>query len=291
MHLRRSWLYVPASSEKMIRKAAGLGADVIIFDFEDSVAPNPEAKEEARAILASTLPALDFGRSEIMIRVNEVGGNFGPEDISRAARLRPSAVVLPKTHAAADVLRAEEILARAEGEAGAPPGRVNLAPMIESAAGVENAAAIAAAPRVTALLLGTADLARELGMRLTPEGRELDYVLMRVRMATGAAGADAVDAPTFAFRDMELLERQSRIAADMGYVGKSAVHPGQLEVIHRVFSPGPEEVEKARAVWAAWEKAQAEGAGVASLEGELVEKPFAERARRIIEAAEAIAAS
>ncbi len=285
IRLRRSVLFVPGSSPKMHQKAAGLPADALILDLEDAVAPS--AKEEARALTCKALRELDFGAKEVMVRVNARASGLWEGDLRALVPARPSAIVLPKVSSPLEVEEADRFMGELEEAHGITRGETGLAVMIETARGLQEAPTIASSsPRMTALLFGAADFTAEVGGRLTPEGLELLYPMSRVKLAAAVAGIDALDSPCFNINDMATLERQARRAADLGFAGKTLIHPAQVEVVNRVFSPTDEEIAFARKVIEAYERAEAEGKGVSALEGELVEAPVVMRARRILLIAE-----
>jgi len=266
--LRRSLLYVPASSEPMLRKAGARGADVLILDLEDGVLP--DAKDEARARLLRLYHELDFGAAEALVRVNSPGSPWHERDVEMAASLRPAGVVLPK---AAD----PEALARCDARLGVP-----LWLMIETAEGVLRAAELARAPRVTALVFGAADFRESLRAGRHPEELELLPARMQIVMAARAADTLAFDTPWFEYQDADGLRRSAARARLLGFDGKSAIHPGQLTVIHDVFAPTPAEIERARRVIAALGEAAARGQGVAVLDGEMIEALHGRAARRML---------
>jgi citrate lyase beta subunit len=266
--LRRSLLYVPASAEAMLRKAGGRGADVLILDLEDGV--HPDAKDEARARLARLYRDLDFGRSEALVRVNPPGSPWHERDVEMAAALRPAGVVLPK---AAD----PEALARLDARLG-----VALWLMIETAAGLLRAAELARAPRVAALVFGAADFRESLRAGRHPEELELHVARSQLLVAARAAEVEAFDTPWFEYRDADGLRRSAERARLLGFDGKSAIHPGQLALIHEVFAPRPAEIERARRVIAALDEAAARGLGVAVLDGEMIEALHGRGARRTL---------
>ena len=271
----RSALYVPADRPGALARAAGLGADILILDLEDAVAPG--AKDAARAAVAA-LPPPKVPRSPLRaLRINAAGTPWHEADLEMAARLRPDAVVLPKAGAAEDAARA----------AAALPEGIALWAMIETAAGVLAAPAIAAAPRVAALVVGTNDLAAE----LRTQGRAaLSHALQRTVLAARAAGAVALDGVCNAFRDEEALRAECREGRALGFDGKTLIHPSQVAVANAVFAPSAEEVDLARRRIAAFRAAEAAGNGVAVLDGRIVEALHASEARRVLAMADAVAA-
>ena len=270
----RSVLYVPADKPRAMEKAAGLDADAVIFDLEDAVAP--EAKDDARDHLADAL-GRDWGRKLRLVRVNGAGTPWHGADLALAERTRPDAVLLPKVGGAEAVALA----------AGALPGQVAVWAMIETPAGVLAAPAIAAAPRMGGLVMGTNDLAKE----LRSHGRSaLAYALQRTVLAARAAGIVAIDGVCNAFRDEDALRAECAEGRAFGFDGKSLIHPLQIAVANAAFGPSEEEIDLARRQIAAFEAAEAEGKGVAVLDGRIVESLHVAEARRVMAMADAVAA-
>jgi citrate lyase beta subunit len=267
--LRRSLLYVPASSEAMLRKVGSRGADVVIVDLEDGVLP--EAKDDARARAERLWRELDFGGSEALLRVNAPGTPWHEADLDGAARLRPAGVVLPKCEDPTAVARAAARL----------PG-TSLFLMVETARGVLAAPELARAPLAAALLFGAADFRASIRASRDPEEGELALARGTLVLAARAAGIEAFDTPFFDYRDETGLETSARRARTLGFDGKTCIHPGQVAVVNRVFSPSEEEVTRAGRVVAALEAAAREGRGVATVDGEMVEPLHAAEARRVL---------
>ncbi len=277
--LKRSLLYTPGSSEKMIRKAGRRGADVLILDLEDGV--HPDAKDQAREQVARLIPEVDFGGAEVFVRANSLSSPWGARDIEAIAGIRPDGVVLPKVSDEDDVTPVDEKL----GEA------TPLFLMIETAAGVLNVASLArCSPRVAGLVLGAADYRESMRMQPDAEEREIFFARSQVVHAARAAGTDvfAFDTPTFEYLDDEALDRSARRARLLGFDGKTAVHPAQVATINEIFSPTPSEVARATKVAAAMEKAMKQGSSVTSLDGELIEELHLKGAKRTLDQAKAL---
>lgn len=269
--LRRSLLYVPASAEPMVRRAGSRGADVLILDLEDGV--HADRKDAARAGLAALLREVDFGGAELLLRVNALGTPWCEADLAAARGLPLGGVVLPKVAAAASVAVVDAALA----------GSMALFVMIENVAGVLAAREIAAgSPRVAGLLFGAADYRESLRARRLADEAELAFGRSQVLHAARAVGASAFDTPWFEYRDADGLEASARRARGLGFDGKTAIHPAQVAVINRVFAPTPGEIERARAVVAALERAAAEGRGVATVGDEMVEALHRAEAERTL---------
>ena len=264
--LRRSLLYVPAANPRAVDKARALPCDAVILDLEDSVAP--EAKDQARAAAAAAIAA-GFGGREVALRCNPLDSPWGEADLKAALAARPDAVVLPKARGAADVEAAGAVLGAG----------IELWPMIETCRAVLALAGIAAAPGVGALLVGTNDLAAEMRCRAGVGREALAGVLSQVVVAARAFGLSPLDGPYNDFKDPGGLESQCRHAAELGFDGKSLIHPAQIDPANRLFSPSAERIAWARAVIAAFE-AQPD-AGVLAVDGEMVERLHLAEARRL----------
>ncbi|MBI4537468.1 MAG: CoA ester lyase [candidate division NC10 bacterium] len=287
-HLRRSFLYVPGSEDRKVLKAAGLGADAVILDFEDAVAESQKAA--ARTLVRAFLPSQPRGQVEWLIRIGGIESPHFDADLRAAVAARPDGVIISKVNRPEALLQAEVRLAEAELAAGRPMGSIRLFAMIESARAVLNAFAIATAtPRLAGLLLGHVDLSLEIGITPGPAGHgTILHARCQLVLAARAAGVDVVDCVYLTLRDTEGLRGEAAQAAGLGFTGKQAIHPGQLAGIHEAFTPTPQRVARARRILAAWQQAQAEGKGVIALDGELVEPPVVALEQRILERAGAI---
>ena len=281
---RRSALYMPASNARAIEKARDLACDVVILDLEDAVAP--EAKPAARAQALEAVKAGGFGRREVVIRVNGLDTPWGADDLAAAAAAGPDAVLAPKVSSPADIAAYDAALA------GAPP-KTRLWAMIETCAAVLDLKAIASAKqgRLAALTVGLNDLAKEMGGRQTPDRAPHLSVLTLTVAAARANGLVALDSVCNALDDPDLLERQCRQGAEIGFDGKTLIHPGQLETANRLFSPDPDEVGWARAVIAAFADPDNAGKGALRVEDRLAERLHLGQAERMVAIAEAIAAA
>jgi citrate lyase beta subunit len=253
----------------MLRKAGFRGADAVIVDLEDGVLP--EAKDDARARAERLWSELDFGGNEALLRLNAPGAPWHEADLDAAARIRPAGVVLPKCEDPAAVA----------GVAARLPG-TPLFLMIETARGVLAAPELARTPLAAALLFGAADFRASVHAGRDPEEAELALARGTLVLAARAAGIEVFDTPFFEYRDETGLERSAQRARALGFDGKTAIHPGQVAVINRVFAPTAGEIERARAVVAALEGSAREGRGVATVGGEMVEALHAAEARRTL---------
>jgi len=272
----RSVLYIPGSNRRALEKARGLPTDAIIFDLEDAVAP--EEKPRARTLLAETLAMGGYGTRARLVRINGLDTEWGGDDLAAFGGLNIDGILLPKVNCAAD------LDAVAEAASG-----VALWAMLETARGVLNAAEIAGHPRLAGMVMGTNDLARELGCRPGRERAPLQTALQTCLLAARAAGKPCIDGVYNAFRDEEGLRAECEQGRDLGFDGKTLIHPAQLAVANAVFAPSEEEVDLARRQIEAFEQAQAAGQGIAVVDGRIVENLHIVTARATLAKAKAIA--
>ncbi|HVO20461.1 MAG TPA: CoA ester lyase [Anaeromyxobacter sp.] len=272
---RRSALFVPGANARALSKARTLPADVVILDLEDAVAP--AAKEGARAAAVAALEAGGF-LAERVLRVNGADTPWHAADLEAAARAPVDAVCLPKVESPEALRAAALVLERA----GAPP-EVALWAMVETPRGVLWAREIAeATPRLACLVAGTSDLVKSLRARHTPGRVEVQTSLSLVVLAARAAGLCALDGVFLDLTDARGLEAACRQGRELGFDGKTLIHPGQLEAANRIFAPAEEELAQARRVVEAHARAVAEGRGVAVVDGRLVEALHVAEAERLL---------
>ncbi len=274
----RSVLYIPASKERALEKARDLAADAIIFDLEDAV--TPAEKTAARATLAQALTETDYGKRVRIVRINGLDTDWGRDDaLAFAAHPGVDAILIPKVNAPADLDAVAAI-------AGDKP----LWAMMETALGMLNAAAIAAHPRLQGMVMGTNDLAKEIGSRFRADRLPLQAGLGLCLLAAKAHGRVIVDGVYNAFKDEAGLRAECEQGRDMGFDGKTLIHPAQLEITNAAFAPSEDEVALARRHIAAFNEAQAAGQGVAVVDGKIVENLHIVTAQATLAKAQAIAA-
>jgi citrate lyase subunit beta/citryl-CoA lyase len=279
---RRSILYMPGANPRALEKARTLPADGLIFDLEDAVAP--EAKEGARGIVAAALAAGGYQPREVVLRVNALDTMWGHAELAAAATLPLDAVLLPKVENA-DRVRSSLALLDASG---APPGLAVWC-MVETPKGVLAAAEIAgASPRVGALVMGTSDLVTDLHALATRDRLPLMTALGLVLLAARAHGVAALDGVHLDLADEEAFTAACRQGRELGFDGKTLIHPKQIAAANTAFAPSPEEVERARRIVAAYAEAERAGKGLVVLDGRLIEALHAAEARRTLALAEAI---
>jgi citrate lyase subunit beta/citryl-CoA lyase len=279
--VRRSALYVPGDSEKMLRRSALTAADMLILNLEDGVALS--AKASARDNVARALRELDFGGREVVVRVNSPDTEIGLQDLAAVVPLRPDGVCLPKVEKASEIQAADRAVRDMEIAHGLPEGCVGLHAMIESAAGVLRAGEIAAAsPRMRSLIFGSADYAADVRCRTGEDRSELLFALQMIVTSARSGGIDAIDAPCFDVRNEALLRREASQARRLGYDGKSALHPDQCPIINLEFEVTEEEIAWAEKTLARLEAAERDGRALTTLDGKLIEPPHRAAAERIL---------
>lgn len=273
--LLRSVLYVPGSNAKVLAKAPGLGADALILDLEDSVAP--EAKVLARELVASHLRAPGHGAPFTTVRLNALTSGLWQEDLAVVLPARPDALVIPKVERAEELAPLLDALERMDA-----PG-VPIMPMIESPRGVLNALAIASQPRVAALVMGTSDLAKAIKPRFSGPRREpLHTALHLVILAARAAEVAVIDGVFLDIKDPDGFAEQCREGAEMGFDGKTVIHPNQVALANQAFLPSEHEVAQARRILEAWQAARQQGEEICVVDGRLVERLHASEAERLL---------
>ncbi|MFN3938474.1 MAG: HpcH/HpaI aldolase/citrate lyase family protein [Gemmobacter sp.] len=273
----RSVLYIPGSRERALEKAQSLPADAIIFDLEDAVAP--EEKPAARALLSRVLAETGFGPRARIVRVNGLDTPWGRDDLATLGPAPCEAILVPKVNTPADL----------DAVAALVPDRPLWA-MMETPLAMLNAGAIAAHGRLAGMVMGTNDLAKDLGARFRADRLPMLAGLGLCVLAARAHGRVIVDGVYNAFRDREGLRAECEQGRDMGFDGKTLIHPDQLEIANTVFAPTEAEIELARRQIAAFEAAMAAGQGVAVVDGKIVENLHIVTARALLAKADAIAA-
>lgn len=278
---RRSLLFMPGDSMKKIQKAAGWEVDAVILDLEDGVAQN--RKVEARTTVAAALQTVDFGGRERLVRLNHVSTGLPVAEIEATAAWRPDGYIAPKAEDEADLCAVDRLLEAAERQLGLAIGAFRLFAMIETARGVMNLKEIACAtPRLEGLIFGAEDLAGDVGAVRTPAAWEVFYARSAVVTAAAAYGLQAFDMVFTDFHDASGLETESRFARQLGFTGKTCIHPNQTPVVNRVFSPSPDEIDRAQRLIQAFAAQQAAGAGAFTFEGKMVDMPMLIAARKVL---------
>ena len=273
----RSVLYIPGSKPRALEKAKTLPVDAVIFDLEDAV--SVEEKENARDTLAAALQEGGYGARVKIVRINGFDTPWGRADAEAAAAMDCDAILLPKVSCAADLDALAEIT-----------GDTPLWAMMETPRGMLNATEIAAHPKLQGMVMGTNDLAKELQTRFRADRLPMMAGLGLCLLAAKAEGLIIVDGVYNAFKDDEGLRVESTQGRDMGFDGKTLIHPAQVAVANAAFAPSDDEIDLARRQSAAFEEVEASGQGVAVVDGKIVENLHVVTAREILAKADAIAA-
>lgn len=285
---RRSALYMPGSNARALEKARSLPADVVILDLEDAVAP--DAKETARAQVSAAVTAGGFGPREVIVRVNGLDTPWGEEDLAAAIACVPDAILLPKVSTPAVLATVGRRLATAGA-----PHKIRIWAMVETPLAILNIAEIAAAAadqatRLECFVMGTNDLAKETGARLVPGRAPMLPWLATSLAAARAHGLSILDGVYNNLSDADGFAAECAAGRDMGFDGKTLIHPGQIAAANAAFAPEEAEVAHARAIIAAFDAPENAGKGAINLDGRMVERLHAAMARRTVSLAEAIAA-
>jgi citrate lyase subunit beta / citryl-CoA lyase len=280
MRPRRSVLYMPGSNARALEKAHTLPADCLIFDLEDAVAP--DAKANAREQVATAVKVKGFGRREVVVRINGLDTPWGKDDLAAAVAVAPDAILVPKVSSVQELVFVGHRLV----DLSAPPG-IAVWAMIETARAILDAGAIAAEARdplaaLKVFVLGTNDLAKETRMRIVPGRQPMQAALTAAVLAGHAYGLDVIDGVYNDIGDAQGFARECREARDMGFDGKTLIHPSQIEPCNAAFTPSAEEVAEAEKIVAAFDRPENRDKGVIALDGRMVERMHAESARRTL---------
>ena len=286
---RRSLLFMPGSNPRALAKAPHLPADGIILDLEDSVAP--DAKATARKQIAETIAAGGFGKREVMIRINALDSPWWRDDLAMAAKARPDGVLVPKIYSAADLATVGDTLR----DLAADPA-IRVWAMIETARAVLHAEELAATSQesgahLAGFVFGPNDIARETRIRMMPGRAAMLPMIIHCILATRLYGLEILDGPYSDFSNIDGFAQECAQGRDLGFDGKTLIHPSQIEACNATFTPPLAEVAQARKIIAAFELPENASRGAIQLDGGMVERLHAEMAKRTIAIADAIAAT
>ena len=286
----RSLVFVPGNRANMLERARSFDADIIMVDLEDSVPPGE--KVAARVMAREWVPALRAEGKRVMVRVNSLDTGLTRAELETVVCPELHGVSLGKVESVRDIRTLDGLLSPLEAAAGLEIGSLCVIPWVETARAVWDARAIAeASPRVAAIAFGAEDFTNDMGIERTDTGEEVAVPRAWVPVAARAGDVGALDSPFVRFRDPDALREDARRARTMGYTGKFAIHPAQLEIINETFSPSPEEIEYARRVVEAWDAAEATGRGSLALDGRMVDVPVVKRAQNLLALADSIGLS
>ena len=286
MQSRRALLYMPGDDRRKIEKSATLGVDCICMDMEDGVAVTRKA--EARAVIAQAMKDLDFGTSERCIRINSIGSGLEAYDLAAALATEPDTIVVPKIESADQVRWASDHIETYELSSNRNIGSVRLLVGVETAKGILNLRRIAESDRrLEAIIFGAEDYAASVGARRTKEATEVLYARLAVVTACAANNLQAIDMVYIDFRDEEGLRVESEQAAGFGFSGKQIIHPNQVSLVQKAFTPSAEEIRYAKRVVETFESSQREGKGAYALDGKMIDMPLLKNARKVLDRARA----
>ena len=284
---RRSLLFMPGSNPRALEKARNLPADGLILDLEDSVAP--EAKGLARDQIAKAIAAGGFGKREVLVRTNALDSPWWMDDITMAAQARPDGILVPKISSVEDLGRIARCLLDVDA-----PASIAVWTMIETALAVLHVEELAASrnvePRLAGFMFGPNDISRETRIRMQPGRATMLSMITHCILATRAYGLEILDGPYSDFSNVDGFAQECTQARDLGFDGKTLIHPGQIAACNAIFTPPAEEVAQARKIIAAFERPENAARGAISLDGQMVERLHADIARRTIAIADSIAA-
>ncbi len=284
--LRRTMLFIPGNNPGMIQDAYIYKCDSIMVDLEDSVSLNE--KDSARALTFQAVRTLFHGDKEIIVRINDPRTKTGHLDLEAMIRAGVTVIRLPKTESAEDIRFCANEISRIEKSLNLTPGAISLLAAIESARGIMNCMEIAcASSRLIGIALGAEDYVTDLRTHRTATGIELLFARSMILHAARCNGIAAIDTVFSDINNVAGLEHETTLIKELGFDGKSVIHPKQIEVINGIFTPSKKEVTHALAVIEAIEEAEKKGSGVISLNGKMIDKPIVKRARHILELAKA----
>ena len=283
---RRSLLFMPGSNARALEKARNLPADGLILDLEDAVAP--DAKAMARDQIAAAVAAKGFGKREVLIRINALDSPWWIDDVAMAGKARPDGILVPKISSVADLNTISDRLSDINADMS-----IRVWAMIETSRAVLHAEQLAAAARdvrLAGFVFGPNDISRETRIRMLPGRTAMIPMITHCILATRAHGLEILDGPYSDFSNVDGFAQECTQGRDLGFDGKTLIHPGQIEACNAIFTPPAEEVAHARKIIAAFERPENAGRGAISLDGQMVERLHADMARRTIAIADAIAA-
>lgn len=283
----RSLLFVPGNQPAKLEKARGLEPDVLVLDLEDSVPPAEKGK--AAEVVRDLLPTMAMPGRKLFVRINPLSSGLAERELDAVVGPGLDGISLPKVNSPEDVAKAASLIGSCEKARGLPGRSVQLLPWIETARAILHAEEIArASHRVAALAFGADDFTLDMGIVRSPEGKELLLPKGLLAIAARAAGVAALDGIYANFRDEDGLLGEARLARQLGFAGKFLIHPAQIKPVNRIFAPSASEIERARRIVAAFDAAVAQGVAVTVVDGEMVDTPVAERARRLLAVAESL---
>ncbi|GLC32644.1 citrate (pro-3S)-lyase subunit beta [Clostridium omnivorum] len=285
--LRRTMMFVPGNNPSMLKDAGIYGADSLMFDLEDAVAVSE--KDSARFLVFNAIKTIDYGNTEVVVRINGLDSPFGRTDIEAVVRAGVHVIRLPKTETKADILDVEQVIEEVERKIGIEVGSTKMMAAIEGATGVVNAYSIAtSSKRLIGIALGAEDYVTSLKTKRYPDGMELLGARSHIVIAARAAGIYALDTVYSDVENEEGFRKEVQLVKQLGFDGKSVINPKQIKPVHEIFAPTEQEIIKSMNICKAARDAQKHGIGVISLNGKMIDKPIIERAERVLQLAMAV---
>lgn len=277
----RTWMFIPGSDEKKLKKVQQLCADVFIYDLEDAV--SPEGKKDARALVRKYIKANQ--EKENFIRINGFHTPYFYDDLLDLIDSGLTGIVLPKAETKEEIMSLDHILVERESKRNLNKGQIKIVPLIESALGLYNSYEIASASqRVQQLAFGSMDYAFDIKAIITKDAHELLYARSHLVVTSRAAGVGPpIDTVYVDIKNHKGFLAETQLVKELGFQGKLIIHPDQVDLVNQVFAPNPEEIEEAERIVRAFEQALAKGEGVLQLEGKMIDLPIVERAKRTLQ--------
>jgi len=285
--LRRTMMFVPGSNPSMLKEAYIYGADSLMFDLEDAVAITE--KDSARFLVYNAIKTIDYGNTEVVVRINGLDTAFGKDDIEAVVRAGVDVIRLPKTERKEDILEVEAVIEEVERKIGREIGSTKMMAAIESPIGVINAYEIASASkRLIAIALGAEDYVTNMKTKRYANGLELLGARTQIIIAARAAGIYAIDTVYTDVDNEEGFKNEVELIKQLGFDGKSVINPRQIPMVNEIYTPSEEEIRKSINVIKAAKEAEERGLGVISLNGKMIDKPIVDRADRVLQLASAV---
>lgn len=285
--LRRTMMFIPGNNPSMVSEGHIYGSDSIMFDLEDSV--SLREKDAARRLVFNALQSVDYGDVEKVVRVNGLDTIYGALDIEYMVKAGIDVIRLPKTDTADDVVQVDNLVSKIESELGITNRQTKLMAAIESPLGIINAYQIAtASDRLIGIALGAEDFVKNMKTERYPDGKELFLARSNILMAARAAGIYAIDTVYSNIENSDGLRVETELIKQLGFDGKSVIHPKQIAIIHSVYEPSAEDIEYAVRVLHGIREAEEKGSGVISVDGKMIDAPVVDRAYRVLEMAKAM---
>ena len=276
-------MFVPGNNPGMMQDAFIYGPDSLMLDLEDSV--TMADKDSARLLVYNALKTIDYGNTEMVVRINPLNTPYGKKDIEAVVKAGVDVIRMPKTETAEEVVEVEREIEKVEKEIGCL-GRTQIMAAIESALGIVNAYAIAtASKRMMGIALGAEDYSANLKTQRTPGGAELLLARETIVVAARAAGIAALDTVYSNLNDMDTFRKEVELIKTLGFDGKSIINPRQIEIVNEVFTPSEKAIEKSKVILAAIKEAEQRGSGVIAVNGKMIDRPVVLRAQRTIDLA------